>query len=64
MLARLEGEDARGDGRGLSPDVETRGMERVVLVILSIAVVGLGLAPWFAMDLMRPAIALIVGGHP
>jgi Flp pilus assembly protein CpaB len=39
-------------------------MERVVLVILSIAVVGLGLAPWFAMDLMRPAIALIVGVQP
>ena len=45
-------------------DVETRGVERVVLLVLALGVIGLGLLPWLAIDIARPAVQLVLGGAP
>jgi hypothetical protein len=32
--------------------------------VLALGVIGLGLLPWLAIDIARPAVQLVLGGAP
>ena len=58
------GRGAGSGSRELATEVETRGSERLVLLVLSAGIFGLGLMPWWAMDVMAPSIQSLIGVRP
>ena len=61
---RGAGAGAGSGSRELSTEVETSGGERLVLLVLSAGIFGLGLMPWWAMDVMAPSIQSLIGVRP